>query len=122
MWDVLWVGLAGSLGAGLRFVVDGAVARRLVHRVPVGTLLVNITGSLLLGLLTGLVLFHGAPSALVLVAGSGFCGGYTTFSAASFEAVRHLQEGRFGTCMLTAGAHLGGCLAASSIGLLLAAA
>jgi fluoride exporter len=92
----LWVALAGSAGALARFVVDGAVKGRWATVFPVGTLLINISGSLLLGLLTGLALFHGEPGAVRTIAGTGFCGGYTTFSTASFETVRLLQQGHRG--------------------------
>jgi fluoride ion exporter CrcB/FEX len=46
---------------------------------------INVTGSFVLGVLAGAVLFHGQPSAWQTVLGTGFCGGYTTFSTASFE-------------------------------------
>ncbi len=121
MADALWVGLAGGVGAAARYVVDRSVGGRVLGRAPAGTLLVNATGSLLLGLVTGLVLFHGGTRMLTLVLGTGFCGGYTTFSAASFEAVRHLQLRRPGSCFSTALANLAGCLAAGALGLALAA-
>jgi hypothetical protein len=76
--DILWVGLAGTLGAVARFSVDGAMRSRATTTLPIGTLTINLTGSLLLGILTGLITFHAAPSTLTLVAGTGFCGGYTT--------------------------------------------
>lgn len=122
MLDVLWVGLAGGLGAACRFVADNVVRARVATSLPVGTLAVNASGSLLLGVLTGLVLFHGAPASLTLVAGTGFCGGYTTFSAASFESVRLLQEGRLQDGLLTLGGNLGSCLLAATLGLLVTAA
>jgi fluoride exporter len=90
----LWVALAGSAGALARFGLDGGLRRRWPTTFPWATLVVNVTGSLLLGLVTGLVLFRGEPDALRIVVGTGFCGGYTTFSTASFETVRLLQTGR----------------------------
>ena len=90
---VVLLSLAGALGAVGRLVVDGA-ARARWPRFPAGLLLVNVTGSLLLGLVTGLVLFHGAAADLRLVVGTGFCGGWTTFSTASVDTVRLLQERR----------------------------
>lgn len=117
---MLWVALAGSLGAVARFSVDGALRGRVASRVPAGTTVVNLTGSLLLGVLTGLVMFHAAPSALTLVAGTGFCGGYTTFSTASFETVRLLQDGRLGPAAATAAVNAFGCFAAGAAGLALA--
>lgn len=103
---VVWLALAGSAGAVARFVVDGAVRTRWVTTFPCGTLLINVTGSVLLGALTGLVLFHGYPAAITTIAGTGFCGGYTTFSTASFETVRLLQQQRHRAAALNAGAHL----------------
>lgn len=82
------IALAGGVGAAARFVLDGAVARRHRSRFPLGTMLVNTTGSLLLGLLTGAVISYGGMSDLELVVGTGLLGGYTTFSTASVEAVR----------------------------------
>ena len=90
----VWVALAGSAGALARFGLDGGIKRRWPTTFPWATLLINVSGSLLLGLLTGLVLFRGEPDAIRIVLGTGFCGGYTTFSTASFETVRLLQTGR----------------------------
>lgn len=90
----VWVALAGSAGAVARFWVDGSIRSRWAARFPWGTLVINVSGSLLLGVLTGLALFHGAPSATRTIVGTGFCGGYTTFSTASFETVRLVQSGR----------------------------
>jgi fluoride exporter len=90
----LWVALAGSAGALARFGLDGGLRRRWPTTFPWATLVVNVTGSLLLGLVTGLVLFRGEPDPLRIIVGTGFCGGYTTFSTASFETVRLLQTGR----------------------------
>jgi CrcB protein len=86
--------IAGALGAVTRFVVDALVKQRWRSPFPLGTFLINVTGSLLLGVLAGLVLFQGQPSAWQTVVGTGFCGGYTTFSTASFETVRLVQQGR----------------------------
>jgi CrcB protein len=88
---VVLLSVAGGIGAATRFAVDGTIARR--HRLPfpLGTLVINVTGSLLLGLLTGWMLHHpGAAVAedLRTVLGVGFCGGYTTFSTASVETFR----------------------------------
>ncbi len=106
---VLWVALAGSAGAVARFVLDGMIRSRRASDVPWATIVINVTGSLLLGLVTGLVLFHGAPDSVQTIVGIGFCGGYTTFSTASVETVRLIQRRRyraaavnaFGTMALT---------------------
>ncbi|HET9691722.1 MAG TPA: fluoride efflux transporter CrcB [Acidimicrobiales bacterium] len=117
---IVEVALAGSLGALARFAVDGAVRERLATVLPSGTILINLTGSLLLGVLTGLVAFHAAPGTLTLVAGTGFCGGYTTFSTASFETVRLAQQGRLAAATVNAAATAVGALAAAAAGLALA--
>ena len=113
--------IAGSAGAVARFVVDGAIRARWATTFPYGTLLINVTGSVLIGVLTGLVLFHGQPTALTTMAGTGFCGGYTTFSTASFETVRLLQQRAHRTAALNAATHLLLPTAAAELGLLLAA-
>jgi CrcB protein len=87
--------LAGGLGAVGRLVLDGVVRSRTSGAVPWGTVLINLTGSFLLGLLTGMVGGHALPEAWLPILGTGFLGGYTTFSTASFETVRLLQQRRW---------------------------
>jgi CrcB protein len=84
--------VAGGIGAILRFIVDGAVRSRFRSRYPLGTTLINVSGSLVLGFLTGLSLHSAISAPMLLVLGTGLLGGYTTFSTASFETVRLLQE------------------------------
>ena len=81
------VALAGGVGAVLRFVVDAQVARLHDRSVPLGTLVVNATGSFLLGLLVALADRNAGLDPLVTVLGTGLLGGYTSFSTASMEAV-----------------------------------
>ena len=88
------VALAGGLGATLRLVDDGVVRARVHTTLPVGTLLINVVGSLLLGLITGLTLALWLPEAWHLVLGGGLLGGFTTFSTASYETVRLAQDRR----------------------------
>jgi fluoride exporter len=91
----LLVSMAGGLGAVARLVLDGLIRGRHALEYPVGTTLINVTGSFLLGLLGGLALRHGLPTSWRLVLGTGFLGGYTTFSTASVETVRLLQDRRW---------------------------
>lgn len=91
---LLLIALAGGVGAAARFLTDTWVAGRLQARLPAGTIIVNVSGSLLLGLLTGWVGAHGDPGDVKAVLGTGLLGGYTTFSTASVEAVRLLRGGR----------------------------
>lgn len=87
---LLLLGIAGGFGAVTRFLVDAFVARHNPFRVPVGTIVINITGALLLGLLTGWATHAapGLPAQARMVLGTGFCGGYTTYSTAAVEAMR----------------------------------
>lgn len=86
--------LAGGVGAVTRFALDGAIRTRWPSRMPWATMMINVSGALLLGVLTGLVIYRGADTDLTVIAGTGFCGGYTTFSTASFETVRLVQQQR----------------------------
>lgn len=86
---VLCVGLLGGLGACARFALDGAVARRLGGAFPFGTLAVNISGALLLGLLVGLALSGDSYR----LAGVGLLGAFTTFSTWAFESHRLAEDG-----------------------------
>ena len=87
--------VAGGLGAVGRLMLDGVVRSRTSGAMPWGTVLINLTGSFLLGLLTGLVGGHVLPETWLPVLGTGFLGGYTTFSTASVETVRLLQQRRW---------------------------
>jgi len=86
----IWTGvlLAGGAGAVLRFYVDAIVSSAAGRDFPFGTLVVNLSGALLLGLLTGLVL----SSNTELVAGTGVIGSYTTFSTWLLETQRLAEE------------------------------
>ncbi len=61
---IFLVMLAGGAGAVARFVLGGLISARFRSELPFGTILVNVSGSLLMGLLAGAVIFHGAPAAL----------------------------------------------------------
>jgi CrcB protein len=111
------VGLAAAFGAVLRYLVDQAVSRRRGGTFPAGTWLINISGSLLLGLLAGLATHHGlAPSAVAIV-GTGVCGGYTTFSTFSFETVRLMEEGSGLVALANLAGSVAAGLAAAAVGL-----
>lgn len=91
---VVLLALAGGAGAAVRFIVDGLIRARIKTALPWGTILINVSGSLVLGFLAGLVMRGQAPESLLLILGTGFLGGYTTFSTASLETVRLVQSGR----------------------------
>jgi fluoride exporter len=91
----LLICIAGGIGAALRFVLDGLIRTRVRSTYPVATTVINLSGSLLLGLLTGLATRQLFPTQWHLVVGTGLLGGYTTFSTASFETVRLLEDHRY---------------------------
>jgi fluoride exporter len=91
----LLICVAGGLGATLRLILDGMIRALIPSSYPVGTTVVNVTGSFLLGLVTGLATSQLMPHQWQMVASSGFLGGYTTFSTASFETVRLIEDRRY---------------------------
>ena len=111
----LVVALAGGLGAGSRFLLDSVIAGHNRLSFPLGTLVINVTASLALGLLVGWVMFGSGSSELKAVLGTGFLGGYSTFSTASVEGARLVRAGRPWAGVAHAGAmlvvSLGGSLA-----------
>ncbi|MEZ0494025.1 CrcB family protein [Kineococcus sp. TBRC 1896] len=111
--------LAGGAGAAARFVVDGAVRTRWPSQFPWGVLLVNVLGSLLLGVLTGLVL-EGADERWGLVLGVGFCGGFTTFSTAMTDTVRLARDGSVRLALVNLLGTLAATVTAAALGLGLA--
>lgn len=94
MTPLLFVGiaLAGGLGSASRLFLDGIIRSRTRATMPWGTIALNLTGSFLLGLITGFTTSQLLPETVHLIVGAGFLGGYTTFSTASFETIRLLQE------------------------------
>ena len=122
MSPVAWAAFvaAGAIGAPLRYLVDGAVADRAEGVFPWGTLIVNASGSLVLGFLTGLALYHAFPSEPRIVLGTGFCGAYTTFSTFTFETVRLVEEGAINEAFRNALGTLAACAAAAALGITLA--
>lgn len=120
----LLVALAGGLGASCRYLLDSTITRRAGEdaRLPWGTIVVNTTGSFLLGLLTGLAAAQWLPPEWLQVVGVGFLGGYTTFSTASHETVRLLQEGRMRASLVNGFGILALTMVAAGLGLVLGSA
>lgn len=114
----LFVALAGGAGAGARFVVDGALTHRISARLPVATLIINVTGSFLLGVLTQWGLTRGS-TAIATVLGVGFLGGFTTFSTASVELVGLVRSQRPAAAVVLAVSMLVLSLTAAVLGIAL---
>jgi fluoride exporter len=117
----LLVAAAGAVGAVLRALIIHHAARRRIDPLPVGTLLVNASGSLLLGLLTGLSMYHGFGPHDLDVAGVGLCGGYTTWSTASWESVHLFRDGHRSEAWFYTFGGLALCLGVAAAGIGLAA-
>jgi CrcB protein len=117
LWLALVVALAGGAGATARAALIHLVTRRRTDPLPVGTLVVNISGSLVLGVLTGLSLYHGLGSHTLAIAGVGLCGGYTTWSTASWESVHLVRDGHRAEAVIYTLGGLISCLAAAALGL-----
>lgn len=83
----LLVSIAAGLGAVARYLVDTVVQHRHRGNFPLGTMTINVVGSFVLGLVTGLATHHGLSSRTTIVAGVGFCGGFTTFSTWMWESL-----------------------------------
>lgn len=119
----LVVGLGGLVGAPSRYLLDRAISSRIESEIPWGTLVINVTGSLLLGLLTGLTMTGHLSEVTKALVGTGFCGAYTTFSTFTFETVRLLEDGRFleagGNVIVSVGVGLGAAAVGLAVGLAL---
>jgi len=92
----LWIALGAVVGASARYFISGYIARNLSATFPYGTLVINVTGSLLLGFL----LILGSERVLLdprwrLLVAIGFCGSYTTFSSYAFESFAYMEQGQW---------------------------
>ena len=96
----LWVALGGALGSVARFWINGLVLEKTTATFPWGTLVINVTGSFVIGIIGALALPEGrmdSPSRqfatqFLMI---GICGGYTTFSTFSLETLNLAREGEF---------------------------
>ncbi|MEV4229899.1 fluoride efflux transporter CrcB [Streptomyces bobili] len=89
----LLVVAGGMVGAPLRYLTDRAVQARHDSVFPWGTLVVNVVGCAILGLVTGAALAGAADADLRLLLGTGFCGALTTYSTFSYETLRLTETG-----------------------------
>ena len=121
MWLTLGVAVASGLGSVVRYGLDQSVTRRLGRGFPYGTLLVNVTGSFLLGLTLGWSRHHGLASGPALLLGSGFAGGYTTLSTWAWETLVLARDKHVVGALLNlvSSLVLGLCATAAGLGLAL---
>lgn len=90
--SLLLVITGAAIGAPLRYLTDRAVQSRHDTVFPWGTFIVNVFGSLILGIIAGAVASGGASPQVQLAVGTGFCGALTTYSTFSYETLRLLED------------------------------
>jgi CrcB protein len=117
---IWWVAVGGAVGSVARYAL-GILVQERAGTFPLGTLLVNISGSLLMAFIMEYALATPAVSReLRVLLTTGFCGGYTTFSAFSYETVRLAQEGDYRRAGVYVLVSVAGSLAAALAGFALA--
>jgi len=103
LWTYICVGAGGALGTVLRFWISGMVAQTWGERFPTGTLVINITGSFIIGLFWTLAgpggrwMVRPLPRQVFMI---GICGGYTTFSSFSLQTLNLARDGEWVYAML----------------------
>jgi CrcB protein len=117
---LLLVTLGSVVGAPLRYVVDREIQTRHERVFPLGTLAVNLSGSLALGLLVGAAGRGGVSPLAVDAIGTGAIGSYTTFSTFSWETLQMIEEGSVWQASANVVASVGGGLAGAALGFWLA--
>ncbi len=115
--EVLLVMLGGALGSLMRYGVGLQCALWFGSGFPVGTLIINILGSLLLGVLLFGPFAHQAEARLFL--GTGFCGGFTTFSTFSVETLTLIRQENYGLALIYMAGSLAGGLFGAWAGFIL---
>jgi CrcB protein len=113
--------VAGAFGAVTRYGIDALVQERVARDRPWGTFAINVSGSFVLGLLTGLALYHGLGHTPKVVLGTGFCGAFTTFSTFAFETVRLVEEGELTAAAANVAGSVVIAVLAAALGIALAA-
>ncbi len=118
LWTSLIVMLGGATGSFARYAVAD-LAMPLSRHLPFGTMIINVTGSFLIGLFGTLTLAHGkypVPEGLRIFVMVGFCGGYTTFSSFSLQTFDLMRSGLMSRAMVNVVASVGLCLIAVALG------
>ena len=119
MITYLWIALGGALGSVARYALSGAVARMVGETFPWGTIIVNVTGCFVIGVLAvttgpeGRVLTPPDVRQFLLI---GVCGGYTTFSSFSLQTLNLIRGGELAGAAGNVGVSVIACMAAVWIG------
>ncbi|MEO8363713.1 MAG: CrcB family protein [Ilumatobacteraceae bacterium] len=87
------IAICGAIGSIARYELDQFITDRTRSEMPIGILVINVSGSLILGVFVGLQLRHGLSNNIELAVGTGFCGGFTTFSSLMYGGVQLAQSG-----------------------------
>jgi CrcB protein len=95
MFNYFMVAIGGALGSVARFWISTIVAERVTETFPLGTLIVNVTGSFVIGLLAALLRSTNAHNSTRALLMTGVCGGYTTFSSFSLQTLQLLHAGNY---------------------------
>ena len=109
----LWVGLGGALGAILRYSISLLPMK---SSFPILTFITNLIGAFIIGMVVGLFEKHYLSSQLNLFLKTGVCGGFTTFSTFSLEALSLFENGKFILAILYIFMSVGGCIIGVYIG------
>lgn len=119
--NYLLIFLGGGLGCLMRFWVSYGAHLLMGNNFPYGTLIVNVTGSFLMGLILTIILKHFSYLELGLRAFllAGFLGGYTTFSSFSIESVHLIERGEISKSLLNIGLSMTMCLTVTWLGIIL---
>jgi fluoride exporter len=116
--DILFLALAGALGALSRYGLSGLSQRILGTGFPYGTLIINVLGSLLIGYIMQLGLNSDIiPRSLRVIITIGFLGAFTTFSTFSYETVKFLEEGSWFLSIINIVANVGLSILATLLGM-----
>lgn len=112
----LAIAVAGGVGAVARFALDGFIGHKLQASFPWATFIINVSGSLALGLLSAAAAGVFLPPEWSLILGVGFLGGYTTFSSTSYETIRLLMDRRILASLANALGTLAASVGAAALG------
>lgn len=116
---ILFLGIGGFAGSNARYWISLLMLKITGGHFPVGTLIVNSIGCLMLGLLAGSSTARNIPPELKLLIGTGFLGALTTFSTFSFETIELFQKSSPLEALLNTGLNLGIGFAAAALGIYL---